>query len=196
MTLYVCSCNGSRRRSTTSCFIGGRFTSASTISILPRHSADVAFVRVTHGCRIMQRCITFPRISLEPLQPFRSGNDTCRSKYSLCEKKGSMRRYLPIMLPSRFISFSSSAVQFPSASTISTSCPRPLGVAIEPIRFWVGVPVTIHRCSTLSFDAAVAYSVLTWAELWPSSMTSRFQRHWKMGIIPWLSLQTQRGILG
>jgi len=54
----------------------------------------------------------------------------------------------------------------------------------RPSKFVVGVPLIIHRLSTLRVFANGTKVVERLAETWPSSMTRRFHRTCKRGVIP------------
>jgi hypothetical protein len=58
-----------------------------------------------------------------------------------------------------------------AAATSAFAFPR-----FRPSKFVVGVPVTIHRRSTLSNFVKGVNTVESDADTWPSSITSRFQR--------------------
>lgn len=66
-----------------------------------------------------------------------------------------------------------SSVEEPGSplSNCSLDCPK-----LSPRRLVVGVPVTIHRRSTLSVFKNVENALSTDEEICPSSMTSRFHR--------------------
>lgn len=65
-----------------------------------------------------------------------------------------------------------------SPSDCSLDCPK-----LSPSRLVVGVPVTIHRRSTLSVLRNVESALSTEEETCPSSMTSRFHRTEVRGVV-------------